>query len=65
LVTKKNRPPVSEKDATTLKAKQDYIGTTAYIVLLLIKTKISDLNFNMQIFVSAGSKNLHIKISDQ
>jgi len=55
LVTKKNRPPVSEKDATTLKAKQDYIGIGLHS-LALCKTKISDLNFNMQIFVAAGSK---------
>jgi len=39
------------KDAVAYKNKQDYIGT-ACIVLLSSKTKISDLSFNIQIFLS-------------
>jgi len=34
----------------TVKNKQDYMGV-AYIVLLLLLTKIRELNFNIQIFL--------------
>ena len=42
-----------------IKNKQDYMGR-AYIVLFCIKTKIRDLSFNIQIFLSVAGVELRV-----